>query len=154
MQPETDVVFMRRCLQLATEAKKVGKTAVGSIVVKNNVVIAEGFEGDSSLPQLLAHAEVVAIIRAVQKLGTNDLHSCVLYTTVEPCYMCSYIIREVKISRVIFGVNAGDVGGATASYPLLQATHIKKWRPVLVEGGILETACLELLQGTKTAKDQ
>ncbi|HKH61176.1 MAG TPA: nucleoside deaminase [Flavitalea sp.] len=147
MQITENEFFMQHCLQLAADAKRKGKTAVGSVVVKDNLIIAEGTEGDSSLPQLLAHAEIVAILKALQKIGTNDLYNCELYTTVEPCYMCSYVIRETNIARVIFGTRAGEIGGAFASYPLLTTKAVSRWQTeILLDGGVLEEDCLQLLK--------
>ena len=150
MQITENEFFMQRCLQLAAEAKRKGKPAVGSVVVKDKVIISEGTEGESSLPPLLAHAEIVAILKAIQKLGTNDLFNCVLYTTVEPCYMCSYVIRETKIARVIFGTKAGEIGGAFSSYPLLTTKAVSRWQTeILLERGVLEEDCLQLLKKVK-----
>jgi tRNA(adenine34) deaminase len=145
-----DNFFMQRCLQLAADAKRNGKTAVGCVVTKDDQIIAEGMEGDDSLPQLLGHAEIIAIIEAIKKSGTKDLSDCVLYTTVEPCFMCSYVIRETRIARVVFGAKAGEIGGVHADYPLLTATAISRWQtPVEVHGGFLEKECLQLLQKEK-----
>jgi tRNA(adenine34) deaminase len=145
-----DKFFMERCLQLAADAKRNGKTAVGAVVTKDNQIVAEGIEGDNSLPSLLSHAEVIAIIAAIKNLDTKDLSNCVLYTTVEPCFMCSYVIREARIARVVFGAKAGDIGGMYSSYPLLTATDISKWQTqVQVHGGLLERECLQLLQKAK-----
>src|SRR5688572_13687418 len=145
MQIMEDNFFMQRCLQLAADAKRNGKTAVGAVVTKDNQIVAEGTEGDDSLPQLLGHAEIIAIIKAIKKSGTKDLSDYVLYTTVEPCFMCSYVIRETRIARVVFGAKAGEIGGVYSSYPLLTATAISRWQtPVEVEGGFLEKECLQL----------
>lgn len=150
MQLLEDNFFMQRCLELAANAKRNGKTAVGAVVTKDNVIVAEGMEGDNSLPSLLSHAEIVAIVEAVKKLGTKDLSDCVLYTTVEPCLMCSYTIRETRIARVVFGTKAGEIGGVYSSYPLLTATAVSRWQtPVEVDGGFLEKECLQLLQKAK-----
>lgn len=141
---------MQRCLQLAADAKRNGKTAVGSMVVKGNLVVAEGTEGDASLPQILGHAEIIAIVEAIKKLGTKDLRNCVLYTTVEPCFMCSFVIRETGIARVVFGARAGEIGGVYADFPLLSTTAISRWQtPVQLDGGFFEQECLQLLQKAK-----
>ena len=145
-----DNFFMQRCLQLAADAKRNGKTAVGAVVTKDNQIVAEGTEGDDSLPQLLGHAEIIAIIKAIKKSGTKDLSDYVLYTTVEPCFMCSYVIRETRIARVVFGAKAGGIGGVYSPYPLLTATDISRWQTLVqVDGGLLETDCLQWLQKAK-----
>ncbi len=145
-----DHFFMQRCLQLAAEAKKNGKTAVGAVMVKDNNIIAEGWEGESLLPDILGHAEIVAIVKAIEKLNTKDLSLCTMYTTVEPCFMCSYLIRETQIARVVFGAKAGDIGGVHSNFPLLGTTAIGRWKKsVATEGGMLEKECLQFLQKVK-----
>jgi tRNA(Arg) A34 adenosine deaminase TadA len=60
---------------------------------------------------LSRHAEMVAMSAAQQRLRTRALHDCTLYSTVEPCAMCSYAIRESRIGRVIFGLHSPVMGG-------------------------------------------
>lgn len=142
--------YMRRCLELAVLSKSKGKTAVGSLLVKNNQVISEGAEAISDLPSPLQHAEIIAITQAITATGINDLSDCYLYSTVEPCIMCSYAIRETKIGHVIFGTNAGDIGGVFSNNPILTLTHFSRWAlPPEVVPGILEVACRKVLRKGK-----
>ncbi|WP_207421562.1 nucleoside deaminase [Desertivirga brevis] len=128
--------FMQRCIELAAEAKSNGKTPVGAVLVRNEEIIAEGVEGSPELPLILAHAEIVAIIRATEILGSKDLSSCVLYTNVEPCVMCSYIIRETAISKVVYGRQAGVIGGISGVFRILSSVSINKWsRPPEIKQG-------------------
>jgi tRNA(adenine34) deaminase len=141
-----DEKYMRRCLELAAIAKSNGKTPVGSLIVKDEKIIAEGIEGTGDLPALLAHAEVAAVLNAAAYTGSNDLSGCCLYTTVEPCFMCSYLIRRTRISRVIFGVRTSGTGGVSSDYPLLTAEDISQWpSPPSVTGDVLKEACSALL---------
>jgi len=138
--------YMNRCLELAAMAKANGKTAVGSLVVKYGEIIAEGFEGDPELPGVLAHAEVLAIVRALDCLGHPDLAGCVLYTTVEPCFMCSYLIRQAKIDSVVYGAPTSGTGGVHSAYPLLSAVDVDPWVVTpSITGGVLREACLDIL---------
>lgn len=139
--------FMSRCLELGAMAKANGNTAVGSVIVKNDNIIAEGIEGAKDLPDSLAHAEVFAIVNAIKYTGSNNLNDCILYTTVEPCFMCSYLIRQTKIKEVIFGITTPETGGASSEFPFLSATSITKWDPppVIVEG-ILKKECENILK--------
>lgn len=141
---------MNRCLALAARAKAAGKTAVGSLIVSNGEIIAEGAEGEPGLADILAHAEVLAIIRAQEYLQQRDLIGCTLYTTVEPCFMCSYLIRQTRIMEVVYGAPTNGTGGALSAYPLLRADDIDPWNftPV-VTGGVLREACLEMLRTGK-----
>lgn len=139
--------YIEQCLQLARKAKQSGYTAVGSLVVRNDEIVGEGVEGSRDLPSPLAHAEVLAILEAVSTLTTKDLSDCILYTTVEPCFMCSYLIRETKIKCVVFGVEAGEIGGAGSKYPILSASDIGQWSSApLIQGGVLKKECWNLLK--------
>lgn len=138
---------MRRCLELAAIAKRRGKTAVGSLVVREGMIIAEGVEASEEYPALVAHAEIVALLKAAEVLGTKDLSDCVMYTTVEPCFMCSYLVRETKIAEVVYGASAGQIGGSNPDFPLLATNKITRWPvEVTIRGAVLEQECLAMLR--------
>ena len=144
---DTHQKFMTRCLELADIAKGKKKTAVGSLVVKNDMVIGEGWEGDPALPEQLSHAEVSAMLAAIKNAGARDLKGCTLYTTVEPCFMCTYLIRQLQIDKVVYGTSAAEIGGDTSAYPSLKAEDIKKWsEPPVILRGILSEACITALK--------
>lgn len=144
---ENDEIFMKRCLELAAIAKSCGKTAVGALVVRDNEIVAEGIESSDEYPALIAHAEIVALIKASEVLGKKELSDCKMYTTVEPCFMCSYLIRETKIAEVVFGVSAGQIGGSNPDMPLLTTDKISRWpETVKIRGGVLEQECAALLK--------
>ncbi len=141
--------YMRRCLELAAEAKARGNTPVGCVIVRGETIISEGMEGGEALPDIFAHAEALAILHAMQPLK-QDLSDCILYSSVEPCFMCAYLIRQTKIGQVVFGITTPEVGGASSSYPFLTAKDIAKWPdpPVVVEG-VLAKACIALFTKSK-----
>ena len=119
--------WMKRCEELGSEARAAGNSAVGAVIVSENLLIAEDFEQVDSLHDLTAHAEALAIKSATQTLQKNDLSGCVLYTNVEPCWMCSYLIRESKISRVVIGRAVDGIGGVTSSFPILTTNLNSDW---------------------------
>ncbi|BAV06415.1 tRNA-specific adenosine-34 deaminase [Filimonas lacunae] len=142
-----DEIFMRRCLALASIAKSRGKTAVGALVVRDNEIIAEGIESSEEYPALVAHAEIVALLKAAEVLGTRDLSGCIMYTTAEPCFMCSYLLRETKIGEVVFGASAGQIGGTNPDFPLLTTDKIARWPVQLtIRGAVLEQECIAMLR--------
>lgn len=137
--------FMKRCLELASLAKKNKQSPVGSVIVKDNKVIASGVEGSEELPDMLAHAEIIAILNAVKYTGSEDLSECELYTTVEPCFMCSYLIRKTKIRRVVYGMETEETGGINSTFPFLKTGNFTKWnKPPEIIGGILREECKNL----------
>lgn len=74
-----------------------GNFHVGSVVVKDSTVIGRGSEEVRSSNDVTKHAEIEAIKDALSNIGSNDLENCDLYTTHEPCFMCSYVIRHYKM---------------------------------------------------------
>lgn len=137
---------MQRCIELATNAKSMGHPAVGAILVVDGTIIAEGKEGEEQLPQIMSHAENIAILKAIEKRESRDLSDCTLYTTVEPCFMCAYLIRQTKIKKVVYGTET-SAGGDSSAYPILRAEDIEAWKmsaPKVVSG-VMRQACESLL---------
>ena len=137
--------FMQRCIELARIAKSRGESPVGSVVVRNGEIIGEGIEASKANLDITFHAEIEAIRKASQFLQSQDLSECILYTTHEPCIMCSYMIRHTKIKTIVSAISTGEYGGFSSKYPLLYDTSILKWGnpPVLIKG-VLEDECRQL----------
>ena len=125
---ERSKAWMRRCWELAQEAQKQGECAVGAVIVHDGKLIAEASEQINSGVDVTGHAELIAIRQACSSLNTMDLSACILYTNLEPCWMCSFAIRETGISVVVIGVAVADIGGVTSAYPILTDPNIKGWR--------------------------
>jgi tRNA(adenine34) deaminase len=119
-----DDYFMQRCSVLAERAVVNGNSAIGSVIVKDNQIISEGEEAVSSKKDITCHAEIEAIRLAVKQLNTTDLSGCILYSTHEPCIMCSYAIRYYKITKVIYRDEANSLGGISSSMPLLITNEV------------------------------
>lgn len=145
-------MFMRRCLELAEVAALAGDTAVGAVIVRGGEVVAEGVERIRANRDPSAHAEVEAIRQACQRLETLDLSGCLLYSTVEPCVLCGYVIRRTGIAHVVYGVPAGQAGACTSSYAILSDRELDGWPQVPeVTGGVLADECLAALRRTRAA---
>ena len=113
--------WMLRALELAREAAAAGEVPVGAVVVKAGRIIGEGRNRREADKTALAHAEVEAIHRACQALGTWRLTGCDLYVTLEPCPMCTGAIINSHINRVVYGADderAGCCGTALDLFAL------------------------------------
>jgi tRNA(adenine34) deaminase len=142
---KSDEALMRRCIALARIARQRGDAPVGALIARDGQVIAEASERVDSALDVTGHGELVAVNRACQTLGTLDLSGCVLYTSAEPCLMCSYAIRQTGIGRVVFGAEVPAVGGVTSRYPILVATDIPGWpAPPAISDGVLQDECAAL----------
>lgn len=132
MTTETDNHFMKRCEALAAIAAERGESPVGSVVVMYGETIGEGIEAGKAGQDVTFHAEVEAIRAAVKTHG-KDLSAAILYTTHEPCILCSYVIRHHRIGRVVIQKTVAYIGGASSDYPILRASDIPIWsQPPLV----------------------
>ncbi len=137
--------YMKKCVDLALIAKRKGHIPVGSIITRNGKIIADAVEGIKVYKDITYHAEIVAIRQAIRLLYSKDLSDCTMYTTHEPCIMCSYVIRHTGIAQIVMGTTSGEIGGFSSQLPLLLDTSIKRWRkPPKIICGILENECRAL----------
>lgn len=101
--------FMSRAIQLAMECVQSGRGGpFGAVIVKDNVILAEGGNRVTSTNDPTAHAEMVAIRQACAKLGVFELSDCELYSSCEPCPMCLGAIYWARLQRVYFASTAHD----------------------------------------------
>ena len=107
---ENIALFMARCEALAKKAASKGNSKVGSIIVVDGKIIAEAEEAVATKEDISCHAEM-EVIRKARKLLGKDMSSATLYSTKEPCVMCSYAIRFHKIGKVVYGEKSGVLGG-------------------------------------------
>lgn len=106
--------FMQTAFCEAMLAREQGEVPVGAAVFKNGELIASAHNLTEQTGDPTAHAELLAIKAALEKLGTNHLMGCALYVTLEPCAMCTGAIHLCKLDRVYFGAydaKSGACGG-------------------------------------------
>jgi tRNA(adenine34) deaminase len=109
-----DEKFMSTALSCAKKAAKLGEVPVGAVIVKDNKIIAKGYNMCEKNHTATQHAEIVAINRACKKLGDWRLDGCEMFVTLEPCPMCAGAILNSRIDRVVFAAKdevAGACGG-------------------------------------------
>ena len=139
--------FMRHCLRLANKAMANGNPPVGAIIVKDEEIIGQGIEAGKSKSDITFHAEIEVVRHAVNKLSRKDLSDCSLYTTHEPCIMCSYVIRHHALKEVVIGSRVKTIGGMTSNYPILIAKDIEIWSaPPLIVENVCSQECKALTQ--------
>jgi len=123
-----DVRMMRRCIELSRTAGKAGELPFAAVVCRDGDVIAETTNHVSRDGDVTRHAEIMAISQAQRALGKTNLQGCTLYTTIEPCPMCSFPIRETRISRVVYAISSPMMGGASR-WNVLGDDHISTRMP-------------------------
>ena len=140
---ENDNVWMLQALKLAARAAELGEVPVGALVVLNGEVIGQGYNQPIASHDPSAHAEIMALRDAAQRVGNYRLPEAELYVTLEPCMMCAGAIVHARIARVIYGATepkAGAVDSQLNSFSLVHINH----RP-LVTSGVLAEACSQQL---------
>jgi tRNA(adenine34) deaminase len=106
-----DKAMMERCIALSRTAGKEGEFPFACLIAKDGEVVVEATNRVARDGDVTRHAEIVAVSMAQNALGTKDLTGCTLYTNVEPCAMCSFPIRETRISRVVYAIGSRLMGG-------------------------------------------
>jgi tRNA(adenine34) deaminase len=109
---DDDLHWMQYALQLADKAEQNGEIPVGAVLVKDGVVLGEGWNQSIQLNDPSAHAEMMAIRQAAEKIGNYRLIDCTLYVTLEPCAMCAGLLVHSRVKRLVFGAKDAKTGAA------------------------------------------
>ncbi|CQR45774.1 tRNA-specific adenosine deaminase [Paraliobacillus sp. PM-2] len=139
----TDEDFMELALAEAIKANQLGEVPIGAVIVHGGDVIAQAFNLRESLQTTASHAEMLAIDKANEQIGSWRLEECTLYVTLEPCPMCAGAIVQSRIPRVVFGAYDPKAGCAGSIMNLLEDNRFN--HQVKLMGGVLEEACGALL---------
>ena len=135
---------MRRALELATEAAAAGEVPVGAVVTIGEEIVSESRNGMRGTVDPTAHAEMVAIRAAAEKLGTSRLDDCTLWVTLEPCAMCAAAISVSRIKALRYGAEDPKGGGVVHGARIFAQPTCHHQPDVL--GGIGEEKAAELLR--------
>lgn len=143
MTGAADEAFMRRALALAQEAAARGEVPVGAVVVRDGVVVGEGFNQPISAQDPTAHAEVVALRDAARRIGNYRLVDCTLYVTVEPCLMCCGALVHARVRDVVYGADEPKAGSVRSRLAALELPHLN--HRVAARSGVLAAECAALM---------
>lgn len=130
---------MKRAIEYALRSG--AEIPVGAVIVKDNEVIAGAFNRKEELNDVTAHAEILAIREASEKLGRWRLDDCEMYVTLEPCPMCAWAIVNSRIKCVYFGSYDVNYGALGSAIDLRKLANSK----MKVYGGIMEEECDKIL---------
>ena len=143
-QTEQDIKWMQHAIRLANHAESTGEVPVGAIIVKDNKVIAEGWNQPITGNDPTAHAEVIALRAASQAVENYRLVDTTLYVTLEPCVMCAGALIHARVKRVVFGATDPRTGAAGSMFNILNTTKLN--HTIEIEQGVLENECAHLLK--------
>lgn len=134
-----DEQWMRHALKLAENAEAAGEVPVGAVLVKDNQIIAEGWNLPITDHDPTAHAEIRCLQQAGRALQNYRLLDTTLYVTLEPCAMCAGAMVHSRIGRVVFGAFDAKTGAAGSVIDLLQLPQFN--HQVVVTSGVLADEC-------------
>ncbi len=145
---DEDMKWMRRAIALAKQGNATqGKNGIGCVIVRDGEVIGEGCNEVEQRHDATAHAEIVSMRRAGEKTQCQELRGAVLYTTLQPCGMCSMASIWAKIGRIVFGAGRDDVHAQYFEDRHLDTVDFIRdaFRDDLsLEGGLLAKECAAL----------
>jgi tRNA(adenine34) deaminase len=140
-----DAGFMALALVEARKAWEAGEVPVGAVVVKDGEVVAAGFNQPIGRHDPTAHAEIVALRAAAEKLGNYRLPGCELYVTLEPCAMCSGAMMHARLARVVYAATDPKTGVCGSVLDLFAREELNHHTEVV--GGVLADEAGTMLKG-------
>lgn len=145
MHPKADEFWMEEALREAQRAQAAGEVPVGAVVVCEEQIVGRGHNRPISSHDPTAHAEILALREAGQRLGNYRLAGCDLYVTVEPCAMCAGAIVHARIRRLVYGADDAKAGAVVSIMRILENAALN--HRVEVTSGVLAGRCMEQVQG-------
>lgn len=136
--------LMREALVQAKKALKKGEVPIGAVVVLGDKIIGRGYNQPITTKDPTAHAEIIALKEASNRLDNYRLNEAIIYTTLEPCLMCAGALVHARIKKIIFAAQDTKSGVVVNNGGLIQSEFLN--HKVSFEGGILEKQASKLLK--------
>ena len=134
---------MRQALKQAQKAFSLKETPIGCVIVRDGRVIARGYNRRNTEGNTLAHAELIAMRKAMRKVGDWRLEDCTIYVTLEPCPMCAGAIVQARMPVCVIGCMNPKAGCAGSVTNLLQMEGLN--HRVEIRRGVLEEECSSMM---------
>lgn len=141
---------MRYARSLAECAQADGEVPVGAVIVADNKILGEGWNGSVNSNDATAHAEIVAIRQAGSNIRNHRLPNSTMYVTLEPCAMCAGAVVQARIDCVVFGASDPKAGAAGSIFNVLDNASLNHRARVI--GGVDAGACGRLISEFFKAK--
>src|SRR3989449_11139726 len=144
VQTEVDAQWMRQALAAAHEAQQRDEVPVGTCIVSGVELLAVAGNRTRTDCDPTAHAEIVALREAAQKLGNYRLADATVYSTIEPCAMCAGALIQARVKLLVYGAADERAGAVESHFQICDAPQLN--HRVEVIKGVLATECRELMQ--------
>lgn len=138
-----DYFHMKEALLMATQAGSRGEVPVGAVLCQRGRTLVLGENAVEAQNSGLAHAEILVLEKAIEKLGRR-LTDCTLYVTMEPCPMCAGAMVNARLGRLVYGTADPERGGCGSMVDVLSPKK-NLWK-VRVRSKVLEAPCRKLIQ--------
>lgn len=135
--------FMKAAIREAKKAYALEEVPIGCVIVREEKIIARGYNRRNTDKNTLAHAELSAIKKASKKCGDWRLEDCTMYVTLEPCQMCAGAIVQSRMKKVVIAAMNPKAGCAGSVLNLLQMAEFN--HQVEIQRGVLEEECSAML---------
>jgi tRNA(adenine34) deaminase len=135
--------YMREALNEAKKAEALGEVPIGAVIVREGEIIGRGYNLRETTHDPTAHAEMIAIRQAAERVGGWRLHDCDLYVTLEPCPMCAGAIIQSRIRQVVYGTADPKAGCVGTLMNLLDDARFNHQAHVVT--GVLQEECGQIL---------
>lgn len=140
-----DEAYMRRALQLAEHARDAeNEVPVGAVLVQDGQMVGLGWNRNITLHDPTAHAEIMALRAAGEKVANYRIVGATLYVTLEPCAMCAMALVHARIGRVVYGATDPKTGAAGSVFDTLVSDRHN--HRIDVQGGLLADESAALLR--------
>ncbi len=136
--------FMKAALKEAKKCSEYEDVPVGAVVVHDSKIIGRGYNQVEKLKDSTAHAELIAIKKAIRKTGYKYLNGCTIYVTLEPCPMCAGAIVLARINTVVFGAGDPKAGSCGTLFNIIEDKRLNHRCEVVRD--VMEKECAELLK--------
>ncbi|HEY3698897.1 MAG TPA: tRNA adenosine(34) deaminase TadA [Spongiibacteraceae bacterium] len=140
----SDQHWMQLALEQAQLAAAAGEVPVGAVLVKDNHLIASGFNQPIGSCDPSAHAEIVVLRAAAKTLANYRLPDTALYVTIEPCTMCVGALIHARVKRLVFGALEPRAGAIMSAAKLLDGAQFN--HRIEISDGVLAERCSQLIQ--------
>jgi tRNA(adenine34) deaminase len=139
-----DERWMRNALAAALEAREHGEVPVGTCIVSGDVLLSLAGNRTRTDCDPTAHAEIIALRKAAQRVNNYRLTDAVVYSTIEPCAMCAGALIQARVRRLVFGARDDRAGAVESRFTICNTDFLN--HRIEVTSGVLEKECREIMQ--------
>lgn len=142
---ETDELWMRKAIEAAREAAAMDEVPIGACLVSDEgELLSAAFNRTITDNDPTAHAEILVIREAAEKLDNYRLTGTTIYTTIEPCVMCAGALVNARIGRLVFGAHDERFGAVETQFRLCDNQALN--HRIEIRSGVLADECRALMQ--------